>query len=262
MDWIKLSVVDIILLQETKCRDEFFPVQEFSDIGYNAVFAGQKSYNGVAILSKYPLYVEEKCLPGMMSQKIDELFEVQTDQEQRYIEATTTINGKLIRLISVYVPNGNSELHKGEKLENSSRFLYKMNFFDALSTHLRQFSTVDELVIAGGDYNVAMSEIDLFNPKVAEGTVGFHPMERSKMQELIDLGYKDAFRFLNPTDVVYSWWDYRRSGWEMNKGWRIDYMLTNHLASSSLQNCDIHTATRGVDKASDHVPVVATFKIS
>lgn len=245
--WVHDHNPDIILLQETKCIDTCFPEVSITAMGYNAVCVGQKSYNGVAIISKQPIQVESKALPPLEG--------IQDDLEARYLEAICEVKGKVLRIISVYVPNGGSALLKGEKLEDSKRFIYKLNFLKRLQhrfNHLKQFN---EYVIAGGDYNVARSELDLYNPKDAEGDVGFHIDERLHLDNVLKTGYYDVFRDLYPEKVEYSWWDYRRNGWAMNKGWRIDYMLCSENLKSYIAKCNIHSYTRGWNKASDHVPV-------
>lgn len=252
--WIDVSAPDVIMMQETKCEDHAFPEDFFIDLGYNVYYSGQKSYNGVAIASKYKLEIETKKLP------IYDLYQ-EEDNEVRFIEGYFSYNDKVVRVASVYVPNGNSELMIGEKLEDSKRFIYKLRFFDRLIKHMDDLKGNDELIIFGGDYNVAHQAIDLYNPNQATGDVGFHDLEREKMQNIIDIGYVDAFRFANPEKCEYSWWDYRRSGWEMNKGWRIDYLMCNQAAMSLMDSCVISKCTRNYVKPSDHCPVELILKI-
>jgi exodeoxyribonuclease-3 len=199
--------IDVLMLQETKVQDHHFPVELYESLGYNISFVGQKSYNGVAILSKIPFESYNLNLP---------LFKIETeDLEARYLEVSITFAGKLITFASVYVPNGQSELLKNEKLEESKRFVYKINFFKRLQERLKtSFNLKEEYLIFGGDYNVANEAIDLFNPKANEGGVGFHIYERNNLKEIISLGLKDAFRHFHPNKVAYSWWDYRTKAFD------------------------------------------------
>ena len=252
-NWISQNSSDIILLQETKCTDENFPISDINNLGYNVEIFGQKSYNGVAILSKYPIYVELYQLP-----LYDEQIE---DNEARYIEAIIEVNNSIFRVASIYVPNGSSTLMSSEKLEDSKRFKYKMSFFRRLTKRVQEvLKFEDEYVVFGGDYNVALQEIDLHNPDTAAGGVGFHQDEINHLQTIIDLGLVDSYRFKYPDTVAYSWWDYRRNRWADNKGWRIDYLLSSQNIINNTFDCTIHKNTRGVEKASDHVPVEINIK--
>ena len=254
-NWLKHNDIDILLLQETKCVDELFPVMDFTMEGYNAIFTGQKSYNGVAILSKYPIETEQIKLPLYHFDSIDE--------EARYIEGVCTINNKIIRVASVYVPNGSSALQKGEKLEDSKRFVYKLNFYKRLQQRMSEIKNYDEFIIVGGDANVARAEIDLHSPKTAEGGVGFHKLERNAFENILSAGYTEIFRHQHPTVQEYSWWDYRRNGWQNNKGWRIDYLLLNEftLQNSLSITSAIDKSTRSISQTSDHVPVLVEIEI-
>ncbi len=250
--WVQQANPDVIMLQETKCEDSFFPTMDITTMGYNYVIRGQKSYNGVAILSKIPLQEETNVLDEM---------EFGTDLEARYIEATFNIKEKCVRVASVYVPNGASLLAKEEKLEDSARFNYKLNFFKRLQHRANTITEYGDIFFMGGDYNVAHKEIDLHNPKSARGDVGFHDSERALLDELLHSGYTDCFRKFHPDAQEYSWWDYRTDGWGKNKGWRIDYMLASQSALPYVQNCDIDKETRSWVKTSDHVPVVIQVDI-
>ncbi|MDA7845315.1 exodeoxyribonuclease III [Rickettsiales bacterium] len=254
INWLEESKCDVLLLQETKCQDRDFPIALFESKNYNISIAGQKAYNGVAIFSKYPVNLEMKELP---------MYDIEgEDLHARYIEATIEMNGKVVRVASVYVPNGASMLQKNEKLEDSLKFNYKLNFFKRLKKRMEEINKFDdEIILIGGDYNVAFEEIDLFNPEKAAGDVGFHPDERDSMTSLFNLGYKDSFRHFHPDDVEYSWWDYRRNRWGDNLGWRIDYMLANKHAIDRMQDCVIHRETRGKEKPSDHVPVEVVINL-
>jgi exodeoxyribonuclease-3 len=247
--WLESDKPDILLLQETKCVDDAFPAMDMQFSGYNYVIKGQKSYNGVAILSKYPINMEIDELP---------LFGTKHhDHEARYIEGAIEINGHIIR-----VANGNSVRPSGTRLEESERFIYKLRFFDRLIQHMQNVSGYQgEIAVFGGDYNVAHQAIDLHNPLDAEGDVGFHIDERKKLDEIIALGYKDCFRELNTDSVEYSWWDHRTNAFARDKGWRIDYLFANNNAMRVMEKCKIEKAMRGLPRTSDHVPVVMTIVI-
>lgn len=246
---IKNNNIDVIMLQETKCQDQDFPDIAVNEMGMNYVYKGQKSYNGVAILSKFPLEIEMSDLP---------LYGLQDkDDEARYIEAIATIQGKVYRFASVYVPMGGSVLEPGQTLEESTRFQYKLNFYKRLQCRLDEIKTAsnnftDEYVIFGGDFNVAQDAIDLAHPKENEGGVGFHPLERQALRDIKSIGIKDAFRELHPTDMQYTWWDYRTRAFERNVGWRLDYLLVSPNLLPNITSCEVDMQTRSMPKTSDH----------
>ena len=246
---IKNNNIDVLMLQETKCQDKDFPETAISEMGMNYTYKGQKSYNGVAILSKFPLDLEMTELP---------LYSLQDkDDEARYIEATTTIEGKIYRFASVYVPMGGSILEPGQTLEESSRFQYKLNFYKRLQYRLDEIKAnsdnfTDEYVIFGGDFNVAQEAIDLAHPKENEGGVGFHPLERQALRDMRSVGVKDVFRELHPNDIQYTWWDYRTRAFERNVGWRLDYLFASPNLLSHIRSCEVDMQTRAKQKTSDH----------
>ncbi len=245
--WIKVSNPDIILLQELKCLEEKFPFDEFLDAGYNAVVSGQKSYNGVAILSKFKIEDVVKELP-IIDDKIDE--------QARYIEAVVSINDKAIRVASIYVPNGGGELPAGVDLGDSEKFCYKIDFFKRLKNHFSTLINYDEIQIFGGDFNVALDEIDCYDAKNSEGKILFHDLERQKMRQLLNLGFIDSFRGFDEMRQAFSWWDYRGNSWQYNKGFRIDYLLVSPMAADLVSDAAIESeGVRDQQKASDHCPV-------
>lgn len=253
--FLKESNTDILMMQETKCQNKDFPENFFNELGYNVYFSGQPSYNGVAIASKLPLEIEHDKLP---------LYNLETqDQQARYIEGTLSLPNKTVRVASIYVPNGDGKLEKGQKLHDSPKFQFKLRFFDRLIKRMKEIKeNENEVFIYGGDYNVAHTDIDLHNPKSARGGVGFHPMEIEKIDQIIGNKYMDLFRKFNTNAEQYSWWDYRHSGWLKNKGWRIDYIFTLEDHLKQFSDCYIEKMVRGWEKTSDHVPVVSKLKIS
>jgi len=240
--WLKAESPDIALLQETKCTDDNFPRLELEDLGYNLAFHGEKSYNGVAILSKHPLEDVTRGLPGG-----DE------DSQARYIEAVVSVGNVAFRIASVYVPNGQSP--------DSEKFPYKLRFLERLRTHAARLLEYEEMLVIGGDYNVAPNPIDIYDPVRLNGTTCFHPEERTRLHALLHLGLYDAFRLRHPEPGQYTFWDYRAGAFDMNAGYRIDYLLLSPQAADRLQDCKICKDIRALEKPSDHAPVLATFAV-
>lgn len=244
------QAVDILLLQETKVQDKDFPEFFFRDFGYNTIFAGQKSYNGVAIISKIPIESIMTSLP------LYDLYH--HDDEARYIEAGITINKNYLTISSVYVPNGASN---DDDLEKSERFLYKLRFLDRLMVRLKSFDLKNDFVLFGGDFNVANDEIDLFNPAQNKGCIGFHDKERMRIKSIISSGLYDLYRNINGNKVEYTWWDYRTKAFDRDLGWRIDYMFGSRKVVDNLLDCKILKSIRGMEKSSDHTLVFADISL-
>lgn len=236
LEYLQHTSPDIVLLQETKCVTEAFPYMEIEALGYNCAVHGQKTFNGVAVLSKFPIDDIAKALPGAPE-----------DEQARYIEAVVSLPGKAVRVASVYVPNGQSP--------DSDKFQYKMQFLDRLHHHCQELLKYEEILVLGGDYNVAPYAEDVHDPLRLDGTVCYHPQERAKLRTLLHLGFTDAFRATNPTTHQFSWWDYRGASWEQNKGMRIDHLLLSPEAADRLTSCEIRSSLRSEEKASDHAPV-------
>jgi exodeoxyribonuclease-3 len=240
--WLESYQPDIVLLQEIKCINESFPYNEIEDLGYNVKIHGQKSYNGVAILSKFIIEDAHIILPN------------NPDPEQsRYIEALIALpNKKMIRVASVYVPNGQSP--------DSDKFIYKLNFLKSLQQHMRTILEFEEILIVGGDFNIAPEELDVYDPKELDGTVCFHPSERIAYRKILNLGMYDAFRLKYPSKKSFSWWDYRAGSWQRNLGMRIDHLLLSPEATDLVADCVIHDEIRGKDKSSDHAPIMCKLE--
>ena len=252
LEWLKNSNPDVVLLQELKCVEKEFPFEALFDVGYNAAVSGQKTYNGVAILSKFKIEDVVKALPELGCE---------IDEQARYIEGVISVGGKAIRVASIYVPNGGGDLMPNEALENSKKFLYKLDFFSRLRAHLSNLLTFDEIQIFGGDYNCAAEEIDVFDPKSLRGTICFHDLERQKFRSLLNLGLIDSYRSTNPQGQAFSWWDYRGGSWQHNKGMRIDYLLTSPQAADKIISATIEdNGVRDQEKPSDHCPVCVTIE--
>ncbi|TAE34237.1 MAG: exodeoxyribonuclease III [Alphaproteobacteria bacterium] len=234
LDFIKEHRPDVVMLQELKCQDEQFPWEAMEDAGYQCAVYGQKSYNGVAIMSRTGL---EDVRRGLHAD----------DEQTRYIEAITVLDGTAYRVASVYVPNGNEV--------GSDKFHYKLDFFHHLRHRLTEIAPYEESVIIGGDYNCAYLPQDVYDADRLEGTLCFHPQEREAMWRILHDGYYDAVRMQHPHEPLFSWWDYRAGAFARNHGMRIDHLLLSPKAANSLSQVRIFSEERAKDKPSDHAPV-------
>lgn len=240
LEWLDSNPVDIVLLQELKCMNEKFPAMEIEERGYNLAVHGQKTYNGVAILSKFPLSDITTCIDCN-----------EADEQSRYIEAVASLPGKAVRVASVYVPNGQEV--------GSDKFVYKLGFYEKLYAHWQTRLGYREEAMLGGDFNCAPDPVDVYDPARLDGTVCYHPEERNRLRRLFNLGMYDAWRMMNPTKQQYSWWDYRGDGYGRGHGLRIDHILTSPLATDALRSCEIDEVPRTKERPSDHAPVIARF---
>lgn len=244
LGWLRSeNAPDIVLLQELKVENESFPAMEIEELGYNIAIHGQKTYNGVGILSKYPLDEVVRGLPGN-----------EDDDHSRYIEALACVGESVVRVASVYVPNGQAV--------DSDKFAYKMRFFDLLKLRLETLREYEEITVIGGDYNVAPYPIDVYDPARLDGTVCYHPREREKIRTILNMGYYDAFRACCPEKQEFSWWDYRGASWKMNLGMRIDHLLLSPIAVDRVISCETLVDMRNAEKASDHAPVICTLDVA
>lgn len=233
LSWLKTQAPDVLLLQELKTIEDNFPHMEFSALGYHTAVFGQKSWNGVAILSKHPITDIQKGLPGDTS-----------DEQARYIEAT--VND--IRVASIYLPNGNPV--------DTDKYPYKLKWMDRLYTHVQTLLAQELPVVLGGDYNIIPEDKDCYNPKAWQEDALFRLESRQKFRKLIHLGLTDAFRVNNHDAHQYTFWDYQGGAWQNNAGIRIDHFLLSPQSADLLEECFIDTAPRGLEKASDHTPIV------
>jgi len=238
MDWLAHESPDILCVQETKVQDQDFPVKAFDDAGYKVAFNGQKSYNGVAIVSKKPATDVRSTLSG------DE------EEEARFISAG--INE--IPVIDVYVPQGVAP--------GSEKFAYKLRWLNELLTHLRKHYSPDEPLLVAGDFNVALESKDVYDPEGLRGQVGFHPDEQALMHELLGWGLVDILRKHHPEEGQFTFWDYRiQNGLKRKMGWRIDYILATPPMAETSADCWIDFDARTLPKPSDHTFLVAEFQI-
>ena len=238
LDWLAAAKPDIALLQEIKCLDPAFPTEAMAEIGYNVAVHGQKSYNGVAILSRHPIEDVRRGLPG------DE-----GDEQARYLEATV---GDL-RVATIYLPNGNPI--------GTEKFAYKLAWMERLRAHAAALLDLDQPVVLGGDYNVIPAPEDCHDPKAWAGDALFQPESRRAFRALLHLGYTEAFRALHPDERgAYSFWDYQGGAFQLDHGIRIDHLLLSPQAADRLLACAIDKAPRRQPKASDHTPVTVTLQ--
>ncbi len=244
LPWLKETAPDIALLQELKCTEDTFPAMEIEELGYNLAIFGQKTYNGVAILSKYPLDDIRRGLDGDPS-----------DDQARYIEAVASVKGTAaVRIASVYVPNGQSP--------DSDKFSYKLRFMERLSMHLENLKTYGEITVIGGDYNIAPYALDVCDPEKWDGHVCYHPKERALLRAILHQGWYDSYRTLHPNEKAFSWWDYRDASFDRDAGLRIDHLLLSPQAADLLKSCEIQKNLRAQDKPSDHVPVLCELALN
>ena len=243
LEWLAAFQPDVALLQEIKTTEEAFPALEIGDLGYNVAVAGQKTYNGVAILSKIPIEVELTALPGG-----------DTDDQARYIEALITGKGKsVVRVASIYLPNGNPT--RDESGKDSDKYRYKLKWMERLTIHVRQLLKTEDVFVLGGDYNVCPTDDDVYDPKAFADDALCRSESRARFRALVYLGLTDAIHALNPAPHQYSYWDYQRGAWQKDDGLRIDHLLLSPQAADRLKASGIDKKPRGKEKASDHTPV-------
>ncbi|MXQ14115.1 exodeoxyribonuclease III [Microvirga makkahensis] len=240
--FVRSAEPDVLCLQELKCVDESFPRAEVEALGYNVVTHGQKTYNGVAILSKSPLEDVRRGLPG------DE-----SDEQARYLEGVLSTSAGVVRVASIYLPNGNPI--------GTQKFDYKLAWMDRLNAHARRLLALEESLILCGDYNVIPEPEDAANPGSWASDALFQPESRGKFRELLNLGFADALRACSDQPGLYSFWDYQAGAFQRNNGIRIDHLLLSPQAQDRLRSASIRKEVRGWDKPSDHVPVMVDLDI-
>ena len=240
LDWLAANPIDALCLQELKLPDARFPLEAIEQAGYHAVFAGQNTYNGVAILSRTPARDVVRNIPG---------FE---DAQQRLIAATLDSPLGEIRVISAYCPNGQSV--------ESEKYTYKLGWYQALRTHLEQELLQHPRLALLGDFNVAPDDRDVHDPAKWEGQVLVSAPERAALQSLLDLGLHDAFRLFEQPEKSFSWWDYRQLAFRRNAGLRIDHVLLSDALRGHCVECRIDKEPRRNEQPSDHAPVVAILQ--
>ncbi len=237
LDWLIKEKPEVLCLQETKITDEDFPVTAFHDAGYHAVYAGQKTYNGVATLSRAPADDVVAMLPG-------------AEGDQKRLLAATVVD---VRVVNVYVPNGEEV--------GSEKYSYKLSWLKALEKFIaRELKSHPRLALLG-DYNIAPEERDVHDPKRWEGKVLFSDKERAALQRLTKLGLTDVFRQFEQKEKSFSWWDYRAGAFHRNHGLRIDHILCSAALTAECRACRIDIEPRKHERPSDHAPVIAEFDL-
>ncbi len=247
IDWINQVNPDILCLQETKVIDDSFPIEPFKKLGYSIEVYGQKSYNGVAIISKIKAKNVKKGFLDFRNS--DQNIGIFLNQK-RLISAD--ING--IKIINVYVPNGSSL--------GSDKFEYKINWLNCLASFLDEQEKETELICLMGDFNIAPTYLDIHDPKKYEGGIMASDIERSTLNNVLKERLIDSFRIFEKNTGHWSWWDYRNNAYELNKGWRIDHIYVSKELSSKLKSCVIDSSPRENLRPSDHVPVMIDINLN
>ena len=237
VDWLKSHQPDILCLQETKLEDANFPAAELQAAGYQVLFSGQKTYNGVAILSRDSAREPLAEIPGF------------SDPQKRVLAAT--IGG--LRVICLYVPNGQSI--------DSDKYRYKLAWLAAATAWLKQELAANPRLAVAGDYNIAPEERDVHDPKAWEGQVLFSAPERKAFQDLLAIGLKDGFRLFEQPAGSFTWWDYRMNAFRRKMGLRIDHILVSDSLAAACRICHIDVEPRKAERPSDHAPVWADLDI-
>lgn len=239
-DWLKATDCDVLCLQELKMPDAEFPDQAFSKLGYHCAFIGQKTYNGVAIISKTELRNIET--------ELDDL----DDPMRRYISARLQLeDGQDLNLVNVYCPNGQAL--------DSEKFVYKRKWFKHLRATMRRHLTENENVVLVGDFNITPSDLDVHDPRAWQGKIHCSETERLMLHTLMNEGLYDSFRAFHKEGERFSWWDYRGAGYRANQGLRIDLILSSAAMLARANDCDIDETPRKLERPSDHTPVIAQF---
>ena len=237
LDWLAANKPDALCLQETKQEDSKFPYQALKEAGYQAIHSGQKTYNGVAIISPHQIDEVHMGIPNF------------ADEQKRLIAAT--ING--VRIVCVYIPNGQAI--------GSDKYAYKLSWLKAFTPWLESEISKHTQLALLGDYNIAPEDIDCHDPAAWMGQVLVSEPEREAFKALIDLGLQDSFRLFEKGEGQFSWWDYRMAGFRRNLGMRIDHILTTPALSKASTASYIDKAPRKLERPSDHTPVVLEFNI-
>jgi len=238
--YLKKSTPDIALFQEIKTEEQHYPHDELRKLGYTSYVKGQKSYNGVAILSKKKLADISTTLPG------------DTINQSRLISAKIKIKKKDIEVINLYVPNGNPV--------DTDKYQYKLNWFNLLIEEISKKIKKNSSLILAGDFNIIPDDIDVYDPSKYKNDALFRLEVRKKFRTLINIGFQDMFRSFNKKDKNYTFWDYQKNSWKKNNGMRIDHFLVSNDLTDMVNKIEIIKELRSQNKPSDHVPVECTFK--
>jgi exodeoxyribonuclease-3 len=237
LDWLAAAQPDVVGLQELKCTDDVFPFAELEAAGYHAAANGQKTYNGVALLSRHPIEDVSRDMPSF------------ADEQKRVICAT--IQG--VRVVNVYVVNGQDL--------GTEKYAYKLRWLEALHDTLKAEMNTHAKLAVLGDFNIAPAAEDTHDPAIWEGKILCSVPERAALQKLLALGLMDSFRLFPQPPQTFTWWDYRQAGFRRNLGLRIDHVLASAELSAKCLSCQVDTVPRKLERPSDHAPVLATFNL-
>lgn len=244
-NWLQQEQPDVALLQEIKSEFNSFPFFDLQALGYEAKILGQKSYNGVAILSKQKINIVCENLPDF------------SDDNSRYLEADITIDNTSYRIASIYLPNGNPPYNNPD---DNEKWLYKLNWMEAFYRHAQQLLTLQKPVILGGDFNVIMTPFDVYDPQAFKNNALFRTEVRQRLRAVELLGFFDAFRTLHPNEAGYTFWDYTGATLQNDMGMRIDYLLMNSFAFDNLIGIEVNKKPRLSAKPSDHTVLQAILR--
>lgn len=237
LDWLALHSPDLLALQETKVPDDLYPLEAITAAGYECVFNGQRTYNGVALLSRKKMTDVAKDIST---------FE---DPQRRVLGATLGD----VRILDLYVPNGESLI--------SEKYTYKLNWLSHLNQLIEAERKKYPHVVLLGDFNIAPHDIDVHDPKQWESHVLCSEKERAAFQEILGLGFVDCFRHLHPAEPGFTWWDYRLNAFKRRMGLRIDHILASQSLAASCTACYVDPLPRASERPSDHAPVIAEFRL-
>lgn len=241
LDWLSVAEPDLVGLQELKLEQDKFPIEAIQTAGYHAVWLGQKTYNGVAILSRTPASDVVLNIPG------------DDDPQKRLIAATFETAMGPLRFVNVYCPNGQSL--------DSDKYPYKLAWFDRLTGWLKAELELHPNLAIVGDYNIAPADEDVHDPKRWKGQVLVSEPEREAFKQLLGLGLADSFRLFEQPEKSFSWWDYRLNAYKRNAGLRIDHVLLSKTLADRCHGCVVDRAPRENEQPSDHAPVIATLTL-
>jgi exodeoxyribonuclease III len=240
--WLTQANPDVVCLQEIKSVDEAFPAEDIEGLGYNLAVHGEKGFNGVALLSKFPLDDVRRGLPGNAE-----------DLQARYIEAIVTPGARAVRIASIYLPNGNPV--------DTPKYPYKLAWMERLTAHARTLLSDEMPLVLAGDYNVIPEPRDVRFPENWTTDALFLPQTRQAYRTLVNLGLTDAVRACHAESGLYTFWDYQAGAWNKDNGIRIDHLLLSAQAADLLRGVTIEKHVRGWDKPSDHVPVMVELEV-
>jgi exodeoxyribonuclease III len=241
LDWLAANPVDALCLQELKLTDDKFPLEALQAAGYHSAVFGQKTYNGVAILSRNPARSVVRNIAGF------------TDEQSRVIAATFDSPAGEVRIVNGYFVNGQAP--------DSEKFAYKMKWLDGLRLWLSEELRAYPNLVLLGDFNITFDDRDTYDAEGLRETIHHTTEERDQFEALLDLGLVDSFRLFDQPEKSYSWWDYREMAFRRNRGLRIDHILVSELLKPKVESCTIDKLPRKNERPSDHAPVTATFKL-